>query len=175
MLWALAPFGSMRSWGYTRIQGALANLRHEISWATVANVLKAPGLNPAPTRRKGMTWKDFFEGALGGTGSHGFLYGGTWDGNRINSVSCFLRHQTASGAEFGGSMEWLLNSSRYLVHDRGAHFCEHFRELLRSALIEPLRLPARSPNLSAYAECFVRTIRARMPESDGFLWRRFTP
>ena len=31
--------------------------------------------------------------------------------------------------------------------------------MLRSARVEPLRLPARSPNLNAYAERFVRTIR----------------
>ena len=31
--------------------------------------------------------------------------------------------------------------------------------MLRSPQVEPLRLPARSPNLNAYAERFVRTIR----------------
>ena len=31
--------------------------------------------------------------------------------------------------------------------------------MLRSARVEPLRLPARSPNLNAYAKRFVRTIR----------------
>ena len=46
-----------RSWGYTRIQGALANLRHEVGWRTIANVLKAAGMELAPTRRQRMTWK----------------------------------------------------------------------------------------------------------------------
>ena len=50
-----------RTWGYTRIQGALANLRHEISRGTIANVLKAGCLEPAPTRRNGMTWKEFLK------------------------------------------------------------------------------------------------------------------
>ena len=48
-----------RSWGYTRIQGALANLRHETSRRTIANMLKAAGLDPAPMRRQGMTCKEF--------------------------------------------------------------------------------------------------------------------
>src|SRR5439155_18301251 len=48
-----------RSWGYTRIQGALANLRHEIGRSTIAKVLKEAGLDPAPDRRKGTTWKEF--------------------------------------------------------------------------------------------------------------------
>src|SRR6185436_9574950 len=48
-----------RSWGYTRIQGALANLRHEVSRGTIANILREAGLDPSPERRKGMTWKEF--------------------------------------------------------------------------------------------------------------------
>jgi putative transposase len=49
------------SWGYTRIQGALANLWHEVGRGTIANVLKAAGLEPAPTRRQGMTCKEFLK------------------------------------------------------------------------------------------------------------------
>ena len=52
-----------------------------------------------------------------------------------------------------------LRSSRYLLHDRATLFGERFRQLLRSAQVEPLRLPARSLNLNASAERFVRTIR----------------
>src|SRR5208282_2990790 len=52
-----------------------------------------------------------------------------------------------------------LTSSRLLIHDRATVFNERFRQLLRSGQVEPLRLPARSPNLNAYAERFVRTIR----------------
>jgi putative transposase len=47
-----------RSWGFARIQGALANLRHEVGRGTNATVLKAAGLEPTPTRRQGMTWKE---------------------------------------------------------------------------------------------------------------------
>ena len=34
-----------RSWGYTRIQGALANLNHKVGRGTIANVLKRNGVN----------------------------------------------------------------------------------------------------------------------------------
>src|SRR4051812_20675436 len=50
-----------RSWGYTRIQGALANLRHEVGRGTIASILREAGLDPAPDRRKGMTWKEFLK------------------------------------------------------------------------------------------------------------------
>lgn len=38
------------SWGYTRIQGALANLGHEVGSATIANALREQGIEPAPER-----------------------------------------------------------------------------------------------------------------------------
>lgn len=36
-----------RSWGYTRIQGALANLGHHVGRGTVANILRKHGIDPA--------------------------------------------------------------------------------------------------------------------------------
>ena len=38
------------TWGYDRIQGALANLGHEISDTTVGSILRANGIEPAPVR-----------------------------------------------------------------------------------------------------------------------------
>ena len=35
-----------RGWGYTRIQGALANLHHEVSCSTIATVLREHAWNP---------------------------------------------------------------------------------------------------------------------------------
>jgi hypothetical protein len=48
-----------RSWGYDRIVGALANLGHVLSDQTVGNILKRHGVEPAPARRPGTTWKEF--------------------------------------------------------------------------------------------------------------------
>ncbi len=47
------------TWGYDRIQGALANLGHDISDQTVGNILKAHGIEPAPERKLQTTWKTF--------------------------------------------------------------------------------------------------------------------
>jgi len=48
-----------RTWGYTRIQGTLQNLGHEVARTTIAKVLKQAGLDPAPERQKQTTWKEF--------------------------------------------------------------------------------------------------------------------
>src|SRR5262249_11628691 len=47
-----------RAWGYTRIQGALANLNHQVSRGTIATVLRDHGLEPAPDRVRKPTWTD---------------------------------------------------------------------------------------------------------------------
>jgi hypothetical protein len=44
-----------RGWGYTRIQGATANLKHVVGRGTVANVFKRNGIEPAPERSKRTT------------------------------------------------------------------------------------------------------------------------
>jgi len=48
-----------RSWGYDRIQGAIANLGHDLSPSGIAKILKRHGIEPAPGRVKKTTWKEF--------------------------------------------------------------------------------------------------------------------
>ena len=48
-----------RDWGYRRVQGALANLGHEVARGTIAKILKEHGLEPAPERNRKTTWKEF--------------------------------------------------------------------------------------------------------------------
>src|SRR5579862_374431 len=48
-----------RSWGYTRIQGALSNLGHRVGRGTIANILTEHGLEPSPERVRKTTWREF--------------------------------------------------------------------------------------------------------------------
>lgn len=43
-------------WGYKRIAGALGNLGYPICKSTVANILKSHGIEPAPERKRQMSW-----------------------------------------------------------------------------------------------------------------------
>ena len=56
-----------------------------------------------------------------------------------------------------------LLGKRYLIHDRDPLFTAEVRELLRDAGVTPLRLPAKSPNLNAYAERFFLSNRGCTP------------
>jgi transposase InsO family protein len=52
-----------------------------------------------------------------------------------------------------------LNGCRYLLHDRDTKFCTEFRETLAAGGVKGLRLPPRSPNLNAFAERWVRSVK----------------
>ena len=47
------------TWGYDRIQGALANSGHIVAPNTVKKILKRHGIEPAPEREKRTLWRTF--------------------------------------------------------------------------------------------------------------------
>src|SRR5215471_16114268 len=55
--------------------------------------------------------------------------------------------------------EGFLNGKRYLIHDRDPLFTAEFSQIVKSAGVQSVKLPPRSPNLNAHAEHFVRTIK----------------
>jgi transposase InsO family protein len=52
-----------------------------------------------------------------------------------------------------------LKNFQYLIVDRDPLYTAHLQSLLETSGVELLRLPAKSPNLNAYAERFVRSIK----------------
>ena len=52
-----------------------------------------------------------------------------------------------------------LRPVRYVLHDRDAKFCVSFDTLLKAAGVNALKLPAQSPNLNAFAERWVRSVK----------------
>ena len=47
-----------------------------------------------------------------------------------------------------------------MQRDRDKKYCQQFDAILKDAGIEPKPLPAQSPNLNAYAERFVLTVKS---------------
>ena len=52
-----------------------------------------------------------------------------------------------------------LAPGQYLIHDRDTEFCAAFQQLIDDAGVERVVLPPRSPNLNAYAERWVRSVK----------------
>src|SRR5713101_3292078 len=83
-----------RAWGYTRIQGALANLDHRVARGTIANILKRHGIEPAPERQKGTTWQEFLGAHWEVLAAADFITVEVWTGASLTrfSVRRFVRH-----------------------------------------------------------------------------------
>ena len=62
--------------------------------------------------------------------------------------------RNATGEAWG-----FLDQRRYALHDRDTKFCSQFRTTLAAGGIEPIQLPARSPNLNSHAERWVRSVK----------------
>jgi transposase InsO family protein len=72
--------------------------------------------------------------------------------------------------------EGFLIGKRYLLLDRDPLYTTDFRSALERADVEVMRLPPRSPNLNAYAERFVLSIKSEcldriVPLGEGHLRR----
>jgi putative transposase len=161
------------TWGYGRIAGAVANLGHVVSRQTVANIVRAHGLAPAPKRRDSTSWKDFIRAHMAVLGGLDFFTVEvlTWKG-LVTYYVLFLieletRRVTIAGITAHPNAPWMqtvagtitARGCRYVLHDRDTKFCDSFRSELRAHATEPLRLPPRSPNLNAFAERWVRSVK----------------
>ena len=61
--------------------------------------------------------------------------------------------------ESHGLVGEILIGKRYLIHDRDPLFTAEFLNMITDARVKSVKLPPRSPNLNAYAERFVRSIK----------------
>ena len=166
-------------WGYTRIQGALVNLNHRVGRGTVANVLKRRGIEPSPERGKRTPWSTFLKAHWKTLSASDFLTVEVWTGRGLVThyllfvMSLADRVVGMAGITTRPDEAWMLQAGRnltdceggalrakqYLIIDRDSKYTAQFRRLIRDNGTNVIRLPPRSPNLNAYAERFVRSIK----------------
>jgi transposase InsO family protein len=166
-------------WGYTRIQGALANLSHVVGRGTISNVLKRNGIEPAPERSKRTTWSTFLKAHWKVLAASDFFTVEVWTPRGLVThyvlfvISVAERAVHIAGISTRPNEEWMLQmgrnlideeggalaAKRYLIIDRDMKYTRRFRRLVEEGGIEVIRLPPMSPNLNAYAERFVRSIK----------------
>jgi transposase InsO family protein len=169
-----------RTWGYTRIRGALYNLGHEIGRNTIKRIVLENGLDPAPIRGRAMSWETFLKAHWGAIAATDFFSVEVL--TRVGLVRYFVlfvidlktRRVEIAGIIRQPDGEWMkqvarnltdacdgfLKGTRFLIHDRDPLFTERFREILKPSGVKTVKLPARSPNLNAYAERFVLSVKS---------------
>ena len=168
-----------RSWGYDRIVGALANLGLTVSDQTVGNVLKRHGIAPAPERKTTTTWKEFIRTHMDVLVATDFFTAEVWTlGGLVTYYVLFFIHLGSRQVHVAGvtphpNEAWMVQVARnvtmeewgflapgqYLIHDRDTKFCAAFQHIIDDAGVERVVLPPRSPNLNAYAERWVRSVK----------------
>ena len=161
------------SWGYTRLRGALKNLGLDLGRSTIARILKEQGIEPAPLRGKTLPWKTFLKAHWEAIAAADFFSVEVLTvGGQVRYLVLFVielktRRIHIAGITSWADGEWMAQIARKLIDSvtgplNGAVYplyTEHFKTLLSSAGVTILRLPARSPNLNAFAERFVRSIK----------------
>jgi putative transposase len=168
-----------RSWGYDRLAGALAHLGYDISAQTVGNILKRRGLPTAPERQKTTTWRAFIRTHLDVLWATDFFTTEVWTmSGLVTYYVLFVMHLETRRIHIAGvtphpNTQWMVQIARnlsmkewgilplgqYLIHDRDTKFCAAFTQILDDAGVKRVPLPPRSPQLNAFAERWVRSVK----------------
>lgn len=163
------------SFGYGRLCGVLRNLGHVTSRSTVKH-----GVVPAPERDHKTSWRQFLATHWDGLVAGDFFQVEvmTWQGLVRYSVFFVMELRTRrlqiAGIQRDPDGHWckqvarnlldefdgFLRGKTHLILDRDPLFTQAFKDLLGHGGMEVVTLPARSPNLNAYAERFVRSIKS---------------
>jgi transposase InsO family protein len=162
--------------GVTR---ALINLDIQVARGTILRILKDHLIEPAPSRGRRIAWSTFLKAHWRGLAASDFF---TVEVRGLSGLRTFYvlfvidlatRRVTLCGMTMNPNEAWMLQMSRnmldgesgslrdkrYLIVDRDMKYSASFRQTLEREGIGVIRLPPRSPNLNAYAERFVRSVK----------------
>jgi putative transposase len=167
------------TWGYDRIQGALANLGHEISDTTVGNILKAHGIEPAPERKKKTTWATFIKSHWDVLAAVDFTTIEVWTTRGlVTFYLLFVMELATRRVQFAGctcnpdgpwmkvvakeltAYDGFLNGKKHILVDRDTKFTAEFRKIIEDAGTKCVLLPPKSPNCNSQIERFMLSIKS---------------
>jgi putative transposase len=157
----------------------MANIGHRLSDQTVGNILQRHGIPPAPERKRTTTWADFIRAHMAVlAGTDFFSVEVLTPRGLVTYYVLFFIHLESRKVEVSGITphpnerwmkqiarnvtmdEWgFLEGRRYLIHDRDTKYCQSFRDIIEFGDVKTLPLPARSPNLNAFSERWVKSVK----------------
>jgi transposase InsO family protein len=166
--------GENPAWGYTRIQGALKNLGHQVGRSTVARILKAHGLPPVPNRPT--SWQTFLRAHWGAIAGADFFTTEVWTVHglvtfytafvidlatrRVNVLGITAHPDDAFMRQVVRTLTPVDETPcRVLICDRDAKWSAAVRERLAEGGIRVVQTPCQAPNANAFAERFVRSLK----------------
>jgi putative transposase len=180
------------TWGYDRIQGALANLGLHISDTTVGNILRDNGIEPAPERRHRTSWKTFLQAHWDSIAAVGFTTVEVWSRHGlITSYILVVMRLRSRRVEIAGVTEnpngdWTRQMARNLTDCEAGFFKDTTHIIVdQDSSFKPFRsyiddlteakmvpLPFRSPHLNAFLERYMRSIKSECLNRMIFFGRK---
>jgi transposase InsO family protein len=174
-------------WGYLRIVGECRKLGVRVSATSVRRIVRRHGLGPAP-RRGGPGWTAFLRGQAAGMLACDFFTVETVGLTRLYVlfvVELQRRRVYLAGVTAHPTGEWVAQAARnvlmdldervdrlrFLIRDRDSKFTTAFDAVFAAAGIEAVLIPPRAPKANAYAERWVRTVRAECLDWT-LIWNR---
>ena len=141
--------------------------------------MKRNGIEPSPERGRRTPWSTFLKAHWKVLAASDFLTVEVWTGRGLVThyllfvISLADRVVKIAGITTRPEEPWTLqiarnvtdsqaralHAKRYLIIDRDTKYSTQFRRLIRDSGTKVIRLPPMSPNLNAYAERFVRSIK----------------
>ncbi len=174
-------------WGYKRIAGELKGLGISVSATSVRKLLLEAGLQPVPQRAHS-SWRTFLRAQAASMLACDFLTVETIFLQRIYVlffISLATRRIEYLACSSNPDGPWVAQQARnlamqfadeqpfrFLIHDRDTKFCHAFDDVFRAEGIKVIRTPVQAPNANAFAERWVRTVRADCLDRILILGRR---
>jgi putative transposase len=162
-------------WGCQRSKGELQHLGIRVSATAIRTTLRRHGLDPTP-RPTTTTWRAFLRQQAAGILACDFFTVDTIWLRRLD-VLFFIELATrrVAGVTTNPDGGWVAQQARnlflataegggrrlrFVLRDRDAKFCGGFDDVFRAEGAEVLVTPVQAPNANAYAERWIRTVRA---------------
>lgn len=166
-------------WGYTTIRDRIWDLGFNVSRTTVANILNRYGIEPSPVRKYELSWKDFIK-----THKEVLVAGDFFTVDILKKFNLmrfyvlFFIHVSTREVKIAGITEYPTNNfmvqmsrnmtdpfdgfflnKSLIILDNDILFTKQFKQMIRDFGMKFVKIPRKSPNLNAYAERFIRSIR----------------